>query len=184
MSDNRNEIAARLRGARDAAGFTVESAAEALKLEPEVYAAIEAGTRDLPMGLLPQIGTLFGIESSAILTGGDSHARVFAVTRRGKGAVVERRKAYHYEHLAARFNGPRMEPFLVTVAPKPGEPFSLNTHDGQEFNLVVGGTLELMSNGNLLVLEEGDSVYFDATRPHGMRARGDRPARFIAIITA
>ena len=184
MSENRNEIAARLRGARDAAGFTVESAAEALKLEPEVYAAIEAGTRDLPMGLLPQIGTLFGIEGSAILTGGDSHARVFAVTRRGKGAVVSRRAAYHYENLAAGFAGPRMEPFIVTVDPKPDEPFHLNSHAGQEFDLVVRGTLELMIDGHTVVLEEGDSIYYDATRPHGMRALANRPARFLAIITA
>ena len=184
MSDNRREIAARLRGAREASGLAIEAAAEALKLEAPAYAAFESGARDLPMGLLPQIAALFGVESSALLTGGDSHARVFSVTRRGKGAVVARRQTYHYENLAAGFTGPRMEPFLVTVDPKPGAPFHLNTHAGQEFNLVVGGTLELMIDGHTLVLEEGDSVYFDATRPHGMRARDNHPARFLAIITA
>ena len=184
MSDNRREIAARLRGAREASGLAIEAAAEALKLEAPAYAAFESGARDLPMGLLPQIAALFGVESSAILTGGDTHARVFSVTRRGKGAVVARRQAYHYENLAAGFAGPRMEPFIVTVDPKPDEPFHLNSHSGQEFDLVIRGTLELMIDGHTLVLGEGDSVYFDATRPHGMRALANRPARFLAIITA
>jgi len=184
MSNNRSQIAARLRGAREAAGLTVEAAAQALKLEAAAYAAFESGASDLSMGLLPQIAALFGVETAAILTGGDSHARVFSVTRRGKGAVVSRRAAYHYENLAAGFAGPRMEPFIVTVDPKPDEPFHLNSHAGQEFDLVVRGTLELMIDGHTVVLEEGDSIYYDATRPHGMRALANRPARFLAIITA
>ena len=182
MSDNRREIAARLRGAREASGLAIEAAAEALKLEAPAYAAFESGARDLPMGLLPQIAALFGVESSAILTGGDTHARVFSVTRRGKGAVVARRQAYHYENLAAGFTGPRMEPFLVTVDPKPGEPFHLNTHAGQEFNYLLEGAMRVKVQDNEVELAVGDSVIFDATKPDGMKAVGG-PAKFIAIIT-
>jgi len=31
-------------------------------------------------------------------------------------------------------------------------------------------------------LSPGDSIYFDATHPHGMKALGGKPARFIAVI--
>ena len=184
MNENRNAMATRLSGARDAAGLSIEATAKALNLEATAHEAFESGATDLPMGLLPQIAALFGVAASALLTGGDSHARVFSVTRKGKGAVVARRKTYHYENLAAGFSGPRMEPFIVTVEPKPGEPFHLNSHTGQEFDLVMQGTLELMIDGSIVVLEAGDSIYFDASRPHGMRALNDRPACFLAVITA
>ena len=77
-----------------------------------------------------------------------------------------------------------MEPFIVTVEPKPGEPFHLNSHTGQEFDLVMRGTLELMIDRSIVVLEAGDSIYFDASHPHGMRALNDQPACFLAMITA
>ena len=33
-----------------------------------------------------------------------------------------------------------------------------------------------------LVLHEGDSIIFDSTRPHGMKAIGEKPVKFLAII--
>ena len=35
--------------------------------------------------------------------------------------------------------------------------------------------------GKTIVLEEGDSIYFDATKPHGMLAGGDKPVKFLAF---
>ena len=58
----------------------------------------------------------------------------------------------------------------------------LNSHDGQEFNLVLKGTLLLSIGGKELTLNPGDSIYFDSTQPHGMRALNGEPARFLAII--
>ena len=184
MKNTRAEIAQRLQGARDAAGLSIEATAQALNLEPDRYAAFESGAGDLPMGLLPELARLFGAEASAILTGGDAHARVFSITRKGHGAVVARQKAYHYENLAAGFSRPGMEPFMVTVDPKPDEAFHLNSHAGQEFDLVVHGRLALMIDGHTVELDPGDSIYFDASRPHGMRALDGKPAKFLAVIAA
>jgi quercetin dioxygenase-like cupin family protein len=58
----------------------------------------------------------------------------------------------------------------------------LNTHSGQEFNLVLEGALQLRIAGNDIVLNEGDSIYFDATKPHGMKALNGNNARFLAVI--
>jgi quercetin dioxygenase-like cupin family protein len=48
--------------------------------------------------------------------------------------------------------------------------------------MVLEGTLELTIGQKALVLEEGDSIYFDATQPHGMRALGGKIVRFFAVI--
>ena len=74
-------------------------------------------------------------------------------------------------------------PFIVTVEPKTADtPKEMNSHSGQEFNMVLEGTMELTIGQKVLTLNEGDSIYFDATQPHGMRTLSDKPVRFLAII--
>ena len=48
--------------------------------------------------------------------------------------------------------------------------------------MVLEGTLELTIGQKTLILEEGDSIYFDATQPHGMRALNGKNVKFFAII--
>ena len=48
--------------------------------------------------------------------------------------------------------------------------------------MVTEGCLELTIGKKVLVLNEGDSIYFDATQPHCMRALNGQPVKFLAII--
>ena len=60
-------------------------------------------------------------------------------------------------------------------------PIPQNTHPGQEFNYMLEGTMLVKVQDNEVTLEVGDSVIFDATKPHGMKAVGG-PVKFLAII--
>ena len=80
------------------------------------------------------------------------------------------------------FKQAKASPFIVTVEPKDDEAMHLNSHEGQEFNLMLKGQLLLNIGGKELVLNPGDSIYFDSTLPHGMKALNGEPARFFAII--
>ena len=40
----------------------------------------------------------------------------------------------------------------------------------------------LCVGGKELILEAGDSIYFDSALPHGMKALDGKPVRFLAII--
>ena len=107
----------------------------------------------------------------------------YFLTRKGQGMSVERRSAYNYESLASGFRGRKADPFIVTVEPKPADtPKEMNSHSGQEFNMVLSGTMELTIGNKVLTLHEGDSIYFDATQPHGMRTLNDHAVKFLAII--
>ena len=48
-------------------------------------------------------------------------------------------------------------------------------------NLVLEGKMELFIGGKTMILEEGDSIYFDSSKPHGMLAVGDKPVKFLAF---
>jgi len=57
-----------------------------------------------------------------------------------------------------------------------------NSHPGQEFNYVIEGVLKVIINGHEIILNEGDSLFFDSGAKHGMKAMNGKPAKFLAII--
>lgn len=183
MKNQRSIIAERVRGLRDASEVTQSEVAAKTSVPLEVYQKYENGETDVPMSYITVLASFYHVDPTAILTGGDAHAKCFHVTRKGTGPVIERRNVYHYEALGALFKGRMMEPYIVTVEPSLKE-LHLNSHPGQEFNYILSGKLLLVIDGSEMVLEPGDSVYFDATLPHGMRTEGNAPATFMAIITA
>ena len=144
---------------------------------------VESGTVDISVSVLHQIAQTYGVELTTLMFGDEPKMSSYFVTRKNKGVAVERVKAYKYQSLAAGFAHRKGNPFLVTVHPKPeGTPIYRNTHPGQEFNYVLQGRMLIEVNGKQLILEEGDSIYFDSEQPHGMMALDGEKVCFLAII--
>lgn len=183
MNEQIKQIAARLAGLREALEITPEEMGRACNLPVEEYLRLESGTADISVSVLHQIAQAYGVELTTLMFGDEPKMSSYFITRKGKGVAVERTRAYKYQSLAAGFAGRKADPFLVTVHPKPDdEPVFLNSHAGQEYNLVLEGRLLLRINGKDLELEAGDSVYFDSGLSHGMKALDGEKVRFLAII--
>lgn len=183
MNEQIKQIAERLAGLRDALELTPDEMAKAAHLTPEEYLKLESGTVDISVSVLHQISQAFGVELTTLMFGDEPKMSSYFITRRGKGIAVERTKAYKYQSLAAGFAGRKADPFLVTVHPKPeDEPIYLNSHPGQEYNVVLSGRLQLQIANKTLILEEGDSIYFNSELPHGMKALDGEKVSFLAVI--
>ncbi|GAB6394716.1 MAG: transcriptional regulator [Bacteroidales bacterium] len=183
MNEQIRQIAERLKGLRDALNITAEEMADACDLSVEEYLALESGTADISVSVLHRIAQAYGVELTALMFGDEPKMNSYFVTRKGKGVAVERTKSYKYQSLAAGFANRKADPFLVTVHPMPdNEPVYRNAHAGQEFNLVLQGRMLIQINGKDIVLEEGDSIYFNSGLPHGMKALGGEKVRFLAVI--
>ncbi len=180
MSDQLEAIGRRVAELREIEGLSPEALARQTGIPVERYRRYERGQEDIPVGVLLQIAGVFDVELTALLTGEEPRLRTFSVTRAGEGPQVDRRADYDYEALASNFANKKCEPFLVTV--EPGGEASLNAHPGQEFNYVLEGRMQIVIGGHDLTLEAGDCVYFDANRPHAMRALDDSPVRFLAVV--
>ena len=153
MSDQIKQIAERLQGLRDVLELTPDEVAKSCQLSVEEYLGMESGEKDISVSALQKI------------------------------VSVERTKAYKYQSLASGFRGRKADPFIVTVEPKPeNTPIHFNSHEGQEFNLVIEGRMLLNINGKELILNPGDSLYFDSSIPHGMMALDDKTVKFLAVI--
>ncbi|MCI5581826.1 MAG: XRE family transcriptional regulator [Phocaeicola plebeius] len=176
-------IAQRLQGLRDALELGVEEMAARCGLSADDYRDMESGASDLSVARLQKVASANGISLDELMFGEEPKMTSYFLTRRGTGISVERTKAYKYQSLASGFKGRKADPFIVTVEPKPDDvPVCLNTHHGQEFDLVIEGRLLLKIGDKELLLNLGDSVYYDANQPHGMKALDGRSVKFLAVV--
>ena len=179
MQEKIKQVASRIRELREIYKVDLGDLACELGVDEAEYRRYESGSADIPVGLLYQLAHRFQVELTSLLTGEEPRLHTYALTRKGQGVSIDRRKDYDYQSLAFNFVAKRAEPFLVKVDPGPGH---INSHPGQEFHFVLEGTLRVQLDNHELILEPGDSLYFDSTVPHCLTAVHDAPVQLIAVL--
>lgn len=183
MATDLTQIGDRIKGLRDAFDLSPEEMAHKLEVEIADYLQYEAGGRDISLSFLQRIEREFNVDLATLMFGTEPKMNSYSITRKDKGVSVERVSAYKYQSLTSGFTNNVAEVFVVTVEPKPMETdFYKSIHAGQEFNMILEGSMRLNINGKDLILGEGDSIYFDSSLPHGMKALNDKPVKFLAVI--
>ena len=183
MNEQIKQIAERLRGLRDVLELTAEDIARDSDISAEEYRLAETGDYDISVSMLQKIARTYNIALDALMFGEEPKMSSYFVTRAGKGVSIERTKAYKYQSLASGFMNRTADPFIVTVEPKANdEPIHYNQHNGQEFNLVIEGRMLINIEGKEIILNQGDSIYFNSKLPHGMKALDGKTVRFLAVI--
>ncbi|ADE36526.1 helix-turn-helix domain-containing protein [Methanohalophilus mahii] len=182
MQEKIKEISSRVKELRGLSGISTEEIASNLDISLEEYNKYESGELDIPASILFEIAQLLKVDMTVLLTGEDPRMHIFTITRKDEGVSVERRKQYQYEGLAPNFIHKKAEPFVVTVEPQSNQDSTPNSHPGQEFDYVLEGSLKVTIHNNEIILNEGDSIYFDSNYNHSMQAVGDKTAKFLAII--
>ena len=175
------EIGQRMKGLREACDVTAEEMAADLEVDLDRYLRWEATGAGVPISVVYHMARKFGVEFTEILTGTAAKLDTYQVVRSGEGLEVDRYPGYHYDDLAWRIRDKIMQPLEVTLDPS-DDPAKLVTHGGQEFNLVLEGTVIVTVGDEEFALKEGDSIYFNPQLRHGQRCGGDVPARFVTVI--
>ena len=179
--DNYEEIGARLRELREVSDYSIEELANELGINPAVYASYEQNGKDVPISVIYEIAQKFKVDFTEIITGNTAWLNTYHLIRRGEGKNVNRNPDYHFEDLAYRYGNKVMQPLLVTLDPNDAVA-KLITHSGQEFNMVLEGTVIITLGNKDIVMHPGDSIYFNPTIPHGQRCGGAEKARFLTVI--
>jgi transcriptional regulator with XRE-family HTH domain len=183
MTDQIRQIAERIKEIREISGISAETLATKLGVTNKIYSLYEEGNTDIPVGIIFKIAEFFNIELSVMLGGDNPKLRIYSVVRNGKGLKLERRKQYKYESLAYNFIHKKAEPFMVTIDPNSENSLlEFNSHPGQEFNYVINGTMMTIIDGHEVILNEGDSIYFNSGYKHAMKALNNEQVKFLAIV--
>ena len=109
---------------------------------------------------------------------------VRSITRRADQAPVETAR-YLSDVLCTDLANKKMHPAVNIVEKRSvAEVGGLASHPGEEFLYVLSGKLVLHTDFYApLLLEEGDSIYFDGTMAHAYVCGGDEPARILVVTT-
>ena len=180
------EIASRIREMREIMGISRESMAKLTDVTPEVYSVYESGGADIPFSFIHKCAIVLGVELTELLEGGGG-ARLssYTVTRHGKGQQTARETGIEIDNLAPNFKNKIAQPYWVRYEYSEelqNAPIHLTKHDGQEFDLVISGSLLVQVGDNKELLNEGDSIYYNSSTPHGMIAVGGRDCVFCAVV--
>lgn len=183
MNEDLRQIGLRLKGLRDAVGLSKEEFAESCCIPIKDYDKYEAGEKDFAISMLKRIASKYNIDLNTLIFDEESRMNSYALTRREKGLEIKRVEDYKYQALASGFTNRKADIFYVTVEPKDDDtPIHMSTHTGQEFALVIKGRLLIQINGKDLILERGDSLYFDPSLKHGMKALDGKSVKFLTVI--
>lgn len=183
MNEELKQIGLRIKGLREALELSQEEFAQSCGISIKDFKEYEQGFKDFSINTLKCIANSHNIDLNTLLFDEESRMSSYSLTRKEKGLAMERVKGYQYQALASGFANRKADIFVVTVPPKEEDvPLSLSSHNGQEFNLVIKGRLLIQINGKDLILEKGDSLYFNPKLKHGMRALDGKPAKFLSVI--
>ena len=180
------EVAMRIREMRLIAGYSEAEMAEKTETDLDTYTNLETGKVDFPFSFIHKCAQVFGIDMSDLLEGSTS-ARLtsYTVTRKGKGQQTAKEDGINIANLAPKFRNKIAEPYWVKYDFDPAQqnkPIHLATHSGQEFDLVISGKLKVQVGEHTEILEEGDSIYYDSSTPHGMIAVDGKECVFCAVV--
>ncbi len=178
-------LGTRLRKVRHELGLSLQDVATRSKLSIGMISQIERGQTSPTYRSLRLLSGALGMPIESFF----SQPR--AIVPSGEGVIVrpqDRRtllfdsKGIVTEYIDPDTSG-TMQMMLVTIEPGGGTGRENDQHVGEEGGLVLAGQFELWLDEKRLLLKEGDSFRFPATRLHRFRNPGSIPTRVVWFIT-
>lgn len=179
------EVALRIREMREISNMTEEEMAKKTEVSLETYRLYERGKLDFSFTFIYKCALAFGIGITDLLEGQSANLSSYTVTRKGQGQNTAKEKGIDIKNLAPKFRDKIAQPYWVRYeysATQQNKPIHLSTHSGQEFDLILSGSLKVQVGEHTEILNEGDSIYYDSSTPHGMIAIGGQDCVFCAVV--
>ncbi|MBT3257867.1 MAG: helix-turn-helix transcriptional regulator [Deltaproteobacteria bacterium] len=182
------EMGMRVKKARESLGLSIFDVYLRSDIDVERLSQIEEGTVVPALGTVSKLAKALDLKMGYLISG--EEAKAYTVVRRDDRKVTsrydsgkEKHHGYEYESLAPHKTDRTMEPFMVTLEPSETEE-ERSTHDGQEFIFVLSGKMEVRLGEDILIIEPGDSIYYDATVPHLVKCHGKETTKILAVLNA
>ena len=179
------EIATRIKEMREIMGWSIAEMAEKTEVSEQQYIEYESANIDFPFTFIHKCALAFDVEMTQLLEGYSARLSSYTVTRKGQGQKTAKEDGIDITNLAPKFKDKIAEPYYVRYeysAAQQNKPIHLTKHSGQEFDLVLSGSLKVQIGDHIEVLNEGDSIYYNSSTPHGMIAINGEDCVFCAVV--
>ena len=156
-------------------------------LSAALLSKIERSNIYPPLPTLLRIAMVFGVGLDYFFRD-ESKRQVASIVRRGErkrfpdqpdgGAV-----SYFFESLDFTANERKLNAYFADFQPVAPEDAVPHVHTGVEFLHVLSGRLAIVIGRAEHELDEGDSIYFDASVPHSYRRKGRNRCTAMVVTT-
>lgn len=181
-------LGAKIRKLRQRRSLTLQEVAALSGLSKSLLSQIENEVSAPPITTLVRIAKALGVQIGYFFRHESSVQRISVVRQNARKEDATgphsrpARLGYRYVPLAHPLANQHMEPFWVHFAPRAESADTFFRHSGEEFIYVQEGRLEFKGGDQTIVVEPGDSLYFESSMPHMVRNLGPEPAAALAVI--
>lgn len=180
-------IGAKIKDLRRAKKLTLQDVATETGFSTALISQIENNKISPPIATLSKIANFFDVRIGHFFSESEEES-LFEVLKANDRTVLPRVVSrdgsvhgYFYESLSVRKKNKKMDPFLLTLNEKVANTDTYS-HNGEEFLFVLKGKAELLLDGQRIVLDEGDSVYFDANLKHRLLSKDCDEVKVLAVV--
>jgi len=169
-------IGKKIKSVRTDKGLTLDRIANETGYSIDYLKAIEAGEEMPAVGALLQIARALEIDSGFFLKEQEASMkdRVKEYTKRTDD--------YAYESLTPGAENKHLKAFRVTIDPMTAHTGVGYQHEGEEFNYVIQGKVEVTVGDHVNKLGTGDSLHFNSSIKHRLKNVGETTAELLVVI--
>ena len=182
-----------LRQARTTAGLTIAQVAEATDLSSGYISQVERDLANPSIGAVNRIAGAAGVRMSTFFSNGSepetggSHREKETIPTE----IVRRNRRKGLTYAGSNVRHELLTPSLqrslqiLMIRAPVGTTHGDETisHEGEECGIVLKGTMGLTVDDETFTVEAGDSIYFDASKPHSWRSTGREELEVIFVMT-
>jgi len=183
------DIGAKIKALRTSKKKTLQEVADQTGFSPALISQIENNNVSPPIATLSRIAKVLGVTVGYFFKD-EGPEEEYEVIRKGERPVVTRvisrtggQHGYTYNALTYKKRDKAMEPFILSVDSQVVDDKVLYSHEGEEFLLMLEGQAELVLGEERVILNEGDSVYFQSTLRHRLLSYGGKGAKVLAVLS-
>ena len=182
MADaSKPNVGQQIRAIREKQALSLRALAERCGLSVNAVSLIERGENSPTVSSLHMLATALDVPITDFFQEEHEQPIVFIEPAQRLRSEVN---GILMESLGTGLFNQQLEPFRMMVQPGSGQRDDPVSHSGQEFIHCLAGEIEYTVGDQVIQLQQGDSLLFDATQLHGYRNRTDQQAAILIVFLA
>ena len=172
----RMAIGVKIKNVRIEKGVPLERIANETGFSVDHLKKIESGKAIPPVGAILQIARALEIDSASLLKEPESkmEKRITAHTKRTEN--------YAYTTLTPGAENKHLKAFRVVIEANEEHKGVDYHHEGEEFDYVLSGKVQVAVGDHVNTLAAGDSLHFNSAIPHKLRSVSAERAELLVVI--
>jgi quercetin dioxygenase-like cupin family protein/DNA-binding phage protein len=162
--------------------YTIEGLAARAGISAGLISQIERGIGNPSFSTLARLSYALGVPLGTMFEGPNLDEHQMVVRRAERRRLAVPGDGTVHETLVADPTS-KLGVMLTVFPPKFPYEKVTSSHPGEEFVLVMSGTVSVKVGGQEFVLEEGDSLIYDSALPHVWANPGDKSAEVMLVST-